>query len=71
MGSASHRIVRHTFNWIWFLGAAVWFFDAALGMYYGALRRGLADAGVSALFLLVGIYFRRQSRRRPPPGIEP
>ena len=51
------------FNWIWFLGAAVWFFDAALGMRHGALGRGLGDAGISALFLAVGLYFRRQAKR--------
>ena len=66
MGSASQKIVGHQFNWIWFLGAAVWFFDAALGMHEGSLGHGLADAGVSALFLAVGMYFRRQAKRRPP-----
>ena len=58
------KIVGQHFNWIWFLGAAVWFFDAAMGMHHGALGVGLADAGISALFLAVGIFFRRQAKRR-------
>ncbi len=64
MGSASQRIVGRNFNWIWFLGAAVWFLDAALSMRHGALGRGLANAAVSVLFLVVGMLFRRQARRQ-------
>jgi hypothetical protein len=64
MGSASQRIMGLKFNWIWFIGAAVWFLDAALSMHHGALGRGLANAGISALFLLVGMLFRRQGRRQ-------
>jgi hypothetical protein len=60
--------VRQHFNWIWFLGAAVWFFDAALGMHHGALGAGLADAGISALFLGLGLYFRRQAKRNAGRG---
>ncbi|HTV81376.1 MAG TPA: hypothetical protein VME18_01905 [Acidobacteriaceae bacterium] len=56
------------FNWIWFLGAAVWFFDAALGMHHGALGHGLADAGISALFLAAGVFFRRQAKRNQGRG---
>lgn len=54
----------HNFNWIWFLAAAIWFFDAALGMHKGALATGLSDAVISALFLLLGIFFRKQAQRR-------
>lgn len=64
MARASHLLVDHNFNWIWFIGAAVWFFDAALGMQKGALESGLADALISALFLLLGLFFRRQAQRR-------
>ena len=60
---ASQRKVGRNFNWIWYLGAAVWFLNAALGMHAGALRRGLVDAGISAVFLAVGIYLRRQGKR--------
>lgn len=62
-GGASQGKVGRNFNWIWYLGAAVWFLNAALGMHAGALRRGLADAGISAVFLAVGIYLRRQGKR--------
>lgn len=64
MSSASQPVVGHNFNWIWFVGAAVWFFDAALGMTRGALGSGLADAVVSALFLGLGLFFRRQAQRQ-------
>jgi hypothetical protein len=60
-------VSRH-WNWIWFLGAAVWFLDAAIGMHHGALRVGLADAGISALFLVIGLLFRRQAKRRAGRG---
>lgn len=64
MGVASERAVGRNYNWIWFLGAAVWFLDAALSMRHGALGRGLANAAVSVLFLVVGMIFRRQARRQ-------
>jgi hypothetical protein len=62
------KIVSRHWNWIWFLGAAVWFLDAAIGMHHGALRVGLADAGISALFLVIGLLFRRQAKRRAGRG---
>ncbi|MFP5229754.1 MAG: hypothetical protein ACLGXA_19245 [Acidobacteriota bacterium] len=51
------------FNWIWYVGAAVWFLNAALSMYHGKLGWGLANAGISAVFLGAGIFFGKQSRR--------
>jgi hypothetical protein len=63
-GGASQSKVSRNFNWIWFLGAAVWFFNAALAMHHGDLRHGLAAAGISALFLAIGMFFRRQARRQ-------
>lgn len=63
-GGASQRVVARNLNWIWFLGAAVWFLDAALSMHHGALGRGLANAGISAAFLAIGIFFRRQAKRQ-------
>ena len=64
LGGASHYKVSRNFNWIWYLGAAVWFLDAALGMYHGALRSGLTAAGISAAFLVAGIFFGRQAKRQ-------
>jgi hypothetical protein len=62
---ASQRKVGRNFNWIWYLGAAVWFLNAALSMHAGSLRRGLTDAAISAVFLAVGIYLGRQGKRQP------
>jgi hypothetical protein len=67
-GGASQREVGRNFNWIWFLGAAVWFLDAALGMRKGALRSGLTAAAISAVFLAIGIFFRRQAKRQTGRG---
>jgi hypothetical protein len=49
---------------IWFLGAAVWFFDAVLSMHRHALGFGLAQAGIAAGFLLFGMMFKREYLRR-------
>jgi len=56
--------VSRNFNWIWYLGAAVWFLNAALAMHHGKLRLGLTNAGIAAVFLVAGIYFGRQARRQ-------
>jgi hypothetical protein len=56
--------VSRNFNWIWYLGAAVWFLNAALAMHHGNLRRGLTNAAISAVFLAAGIFFGRQARRQ-------
>jgi len=60
--------VRRNFNWIWYVGAAVWFLNAALAMHRGNLRSGLTNAGISAGFVAAGIVFGRLTRRQPPPG---
>lgn len=53
-----------TFYRIWFVGAGVWFFDALLSMHHRALGRGVAQAGIAAAFLVVGMLFRREFLRR-------
>jgi hypothetical protein len=61
-GDASHKRVSRNFNWIWYLGAAVWFLNAALAMRHGNLRMGLTNAAISAVFLAAGIFFGRQAK---------
>lgn len=56
--------MSRNFNWIWYLGAAVWFLNAALAMHHGNLRMGLTNAVISAVFLVVGILFGRMARRQ-------
>jgi hypothetical protein len=58
--------VTRNFNWIWYVGAAVWFLDAAIAMHRGELRPGLTDAAISAIFLAVGVFMGKIQRR--PPG---
>ena len=62
------RRVSRNFNWIWYVGAVVWFLNAALAMRHGNLRLGLANAGISLVFLLAGIYFGRQAKRQAGRG---
>ena len=63
LGGASQLRVNRNFNWIWYLGAAVWFLNAALAMHHGNLRLGLTNAAISAVFLAAGLFFRRQTKR--------
>jgi hypothetical protein len=58
--------VSRNFNWIWYVGAAVWFLDAAISMHRADLRSGLSEAAISAIFLAVGVLLGRMARR--PPG---
>ena len=73
MVGASQKKVSRNFNWIWYLGSAVWFLNAALAMHRANLRLGLTNAVISAVFLAAGIFFGRQGKRssgrgngRPP-----
>jgi hypothetical protein len=56
--------VKRNFYWIWFVGAAVWFFDAALSLHYDALYWGLLEAAISAGFLAMGMYLKKQSSKK-------
>jgi hypothetical protein len=55
--------VSRNLYWIWFVGAAAWFLDAALVLHRGALGRGLVSVFVSAMFLGAGMFFRKQAGR--------
>lgn len=59
MGSLGRIFYR-----IWFVGAAVWFFDALLSMHRHALGWGIAQAVLAGLFLLFALIFRREYKRR-------
>lgn len=56
--------MKRNFYWIWFVGAAVWFFDAAWSLYYQSLYTGLLEAAISAAFLAMGMYLKKQDSRR-------
>jgi hypothetical protein len=55
--------VSRNFYWIWFVGAAAWFLDAALVLHRGALGRGVTAGAVSAMFLAAGMFFKKQAGR--------
>jgi hypothetical protein len=42
------------------VGAGVWFFDAAFSLHHHVLGWGVLEAGVSATFLAVGMYLKKQ-----------
>jgi hypothetical protein len=63
LGGASQNKVSRNFNWIWYLGAAVWFLNAGLAMRHGNLRMGVTNAVISLVFLVAGIFFGRQAKR--------
>jgi hypothetical protein len=49
---------------IWFVGAVVWWIDAALSLHSGARGHALTAIGISLLFLGAGVLFRRQALRK-------
>jgi len=49
---------------IWFVGAVVWWIDAALHLHGGSLTHAVLAIAVSLLFLLAGVLFRRQTLRK-------
>jgi hypothetical protein len=61
---ASRNPFRTWFVWIWFVGAAAWFLDAALSLHHHQLGSGLVATAISALFLAAGMFFRKQAARR-------
>ncbi len=49
---------------IWFVGAGVWWIDAALSLHAGLREHALLAIAVSLLFLVAGVLFRRQALRK-------
>ncbi|HZU09273.1 MAG TPA: hypothetical protein VFA02_05170 [Pseudacidobacterium sp.] len=49
---------------IWFVGAVAWFFDAALQVYSGTRVHAFVAIVICLLFLVAGVYFRRQVLRK-------
>jgi len=49
---------------IWFVGAVVWWIDAALHLNGGSLRHAVLAIAISLLFLLAGVIFRKQALRK-------
>lgn len=56
--------VRRNSYIIWFVGAVVWWIDAALQVYSGTRGHALLAIVISLLFLLAGVVFRRQALRK-------
>jgi len=56
--------VRSNSYIIWFVGAVVWWIDAALNLHAGARMHALLAIAISLLFLVAGVIFRRQALRK-------
>jgi hypothetical protein len=48
--------------WIWFVGCAVWAVDGAVRLQFGQRAHAQAAIMLAMLFLVAGIYYRRQRR---------
>ena len=49
---------------IWFVGAVVWWIDAAVSLHAGSRNHAILAIAVSLLFLVAGVVFRRQALRK-------
>jgi hypothetical protein len=49
---------------IWFVGAVVWWIDAALQLHARNRQHALLAVVISLLFLVAGVVFRRQALRK-------
>jgi hypothetical protein len=56
--------VRSKSYMIWFVGAVVWWIDAALCLHAGLGTHARIAMGISVLFLLAGVFFRKQALRK-------
>lgn len=62
--AASQQKVQKFSQIIWFVGAFVWWFDAAVNLHYGARTHALIALGIAIMFFAAGVFFRRAGRRR-------
>ncbi|MGC1294679.1 MAG: hypothetical protein WA869_06540 [Alloacidobacterium sp.] len=49
---------------IWFVGAVVWWIDAALCLHAELGTHARIAMGISVLFLFAGVFFRKQALRK-------
>jgi hypothetical protein len=50
--------------WIWFVGAAVWYLDAALNLHYNARGHAILALCVATMFFIAGMVWVRNPKRR-------
>jgi hypothetical protein len=50
-------------QWIWFIGAAAWYLDAAVFMHYGARSHALLALLVATMFFVAGMVWVKNPRR--------
>jgi len=60
----TNSLVRANSYMIWFVGAVVWWIDAALHLHAGSRNHALLAIAVSLLFLAAGMVFRKQAMRK-------
>jgi hypothetical protein len=50
-------------HWIWFIGAAAWYMDAAVNLHYGARSHALLALIVATMFFVAGMVWVKSPRR--------
>jgi hypothetical protein len=51
-------------SFIWFVGAAVWWFDAAVALHYDHKPHALLALGIACLFFLAGMTGVKTNEKR-------
>jgi hypothetical protein len=49
--------------WIWFVGAAAWYLDAAINLHYNARGHALLALCVATLFFIAGMVWVKTPKR--------
>jgi hypothetical protein len=50
-------------QWIWFIGAAAWYMDAAINLHYNARSHALLALLVATMFFVAGMVWVSSPRR--------
>ncbi len=50
--------------WIWFIGAAAWYLDAAINLHYNARGHAVLALAVATMFFIAGMVGVKSPKRR-------
>jgi hypothetical protein len=50
-------------QWIWFIGAAAWYMDAAINLHYGARSHAFLALLVATMFFVAGMVWVSNPKR--------
>ena len=58
------RMPAALMQWIWFIGATVWYGNAAIFLHYGSRTHALLSLIVASMFFIAGMVGVKTPRRR-------